>query len=280
MKTIKIEDVAKIYQDLLGHNYDVNVNNILEFSKNKIPVCVYPTRRPYKVKGINSEVLEIYIEVYIPITERLNQDNILNHINQTINGLQEGEFESGGETWSFYSTLDFTRPLMPPQIDSGSFNQLLSLQGNILVSASDGAMLLNDIEQTLTITEGETITTGELRVLRDDLNVENSPEQIFLCNEKMGGAYNKTQMSGKTITILLMNDPLCKRLVMAMEKIKPFDINQIFEIETKFKKWNESYTLKYVLTNLSRSSSAGAFSQISLTLLPISSILEAGDEDE
>ncbi len=280
MKTIKIEDVAKIYQDLLGHAYNVQVNNILQYTDNKIQACIYPTRRPYKVKGINSEVLEIYIEIYIPVKQREKQDTILNHINNSINGLKEGEFESVGDAWSFCSTLDFTRPLVPPQIDSGNICQLITLQGNVLVSASDGAMLLNDFEQTLIIEEENETTTGVLRVLKDDLNVENEPEQVFLCNEKMGGAYNKTQLSGKSITILLMNDPLCKRLVLAMEKIRPFHQNQIVEVETSIKKWGESHISKYILGNISRNGIAGAFSQITLTLLPISSVLEVGDDDE
>lgn len=283
MKCVNIEDIAKVYGDLLGHNYCADVNSNFNFTGKKIQVCIYPTRTPYKVRNINSEVIQIAIEIYMPVTYTAQRDAILNHINKSINGLQEGEFESNGDTWSYCSTLDFTRPLMAPMVDSGQFMQLVSLQGQILVSASDGAMLLNDIKHELTIDEVDengviTTTYGELKVLEDDTSSQNEPEATLMCNEAFASAYNKTQSSSMSINILLMNDNLCKRLVKAIERIEPFDKNQIFKLDTTYKKWDLKSSQEYILTSAVRSGRAGAFSVISLTFMHASSII--GEEDE
>ena len=283
MKTINIEDIAKEYERLLGHNFDVKINTNLDYTNNKIQTCVYPTRRPYKVKDINSEVIEIYIEIYLPVTYVAQKDAWLNHINKAINGLVEGEFDSNGDTWSYCSTLDFTRPLMSPMVDSGQFMQLVSLQGQMLVSASDGAMLLNDVNYVLSVDEVEengtiTTTSGELKLLETNTNSTNEPESTLMCNEVFAGAYNRTQSSVLNLSCLVMNDRISRRFVQAIERIKPFEKNQIFNLSKVYKKWKLATNQKYILTDVTISGRAGAFSILTMSFMHASSVLEEDSE--
>lgn len=274
MKCVKIEDVAQIYEKLLGHNFDVKVNANLDFKSNKIQCCVYPTRRPYKVKDINSEVLDIYIEVYLPITYVAQQNAWLNHINKSINGLQEGEFESNGDKWSYCSTLDFTRPLMAPTVDSGQFMQLVSLQGQMLVSASDGAMVGNDIQYTLSFKENDKQYSGALRVLHKTTAMEKQTETTPLTGEKFAGAFNRTQAMSYTFIILLQKDDFHKRLFSAIEAFEPLEINQIFELSYYVPAYDIKQSKRLILSNGEVTENAGAFTTLTLAFMDASNVLE------
>ena len=268
MTNLRVEDLALKIQEMLGENYRVNVNCDINPSSNKIQAVLYPTRKPYKIEGINSEVIEIYIELYMPVLIQEKKEQILAHVNRALNGYRKGIMTSNGEEFSFFSFLDFIRPLQAPVVDTGTMMQLIALTGSVLITGNDGAVASNEIKTSITLfpDNSERSITQEIEVLSATPENTVEPESPLMSREKKAKSFSKTQSNHYTYVFLLMKDKFCKAIVEGLYGEDCFELNQPFQITEVYPFWNDLTIVKdCVLVSGSISRNAGAFATVTMT---------------
>ena len=145
--TFRIEDLAKVYQNILGNSYySIDVYSNLKVDGNIIQGIIKPYRRPFKLSNIKAETVELILEFYISVRknkEKLDEFSDL----AKICGLKKGTFTSNNKTYTYHSFLDFASPANAPVADFGDYTQVVILNGTCLVSeASGGAMVSNELK--------------------------------------------------------------------------------------------------------------------------------------
>lgn len=267
---IKLEDIANAYQGILGNEFKVYVDSMLDVDETKIPIVMYATRMPYKLENIDTENLQIGFSAYVECGNIDCYLDIITKISKLL-GFNKTSFESNNKIYKMYSFIDFSRPLTDPVVDSGKFMQSLTLSGSCLICGPSGAIIGNDIETYLIINPGDELKKieGKVEVLTDITNIVYSPESPQLANEDVARAYNTSQVYSYTYTILILNDKIGERLLKAVKNYEPFELNERIDVKEVFPLMNgDSFevTKRLCLTGLTLTRNAGAFMTMQLSM--------------
>lgn len=270
MKSFNMEDLAKVYQNILGDNhYSIDVYSNLKIDGNVVQGIMKPYRRPFKLQNINAETIEVTFEFYISVRKLQNKLDELATISK-ICGFRKGTFESNGKTYTYHSFLDFATPANAPITDFGDYTQVVVVTGTCLVAEPNGAMVSNDIKTFLTVNpDTNEEIEGELEVLTYSFGVTKTPESPQMSNEIFAKTFNRSQSYTYSYSIIVLKNAICERLVKAAGNINPFELNEIVKIKNTFPAFtNASFeiTNDCVVTNCSLTGQAGAFATIQLTL--------------
>ncbi|MBQ7348605.1 MAG: hypothetical protein IJW47_01280, partial [Clostridia bacterium] len=119
---VRLEDLAKEYQKIIGNRFDIELNVNLNIDGDRENGIMLATRQPYKISNIKAESLQIVLRFYTCCEYKNEYDDTMQILSQ-LAGLNKGTFESNGKTYRYYSFLDFTRPLGDPVVDTGKFYQ-------------------------------------------------------------------------------------------------------------------------------------------------------------
>lgn len=270
MKSFNMEDLAKVYQNILGDNhYSIDVYSNLKIDGNVVQGIMKPYRRPFKLQNINAETIEVTFEFYISVRKLQNKLDELATISK-ICGFRKGVFTSNGKSYTYHSFLDFATPANAPVADFGDYTQVVILTGTCLVAEPNGAMVSNDVKTVLTVNpDTNEEIQGELEVLTYSFGVTKTPESPQMANEIFAKTFNKSQSYTYSYTIIVLKNAICERLVKAARNIHPFGLNEIVKIKDSFPVFtNEKFDIinDCVVTSCSLIGQAGAFATIQLTL--------------
>lgn len=265
-----MEDLARVYQNLLGDKYySIDVNCNLSLDGNAVQGIMKPYRRPFKLENIHAETIEVSFEFYISVRKVDKKLDELKTLSK-ICGYQKGSFTSCNKTFNYHSFLDFATPASSPIVDYGDYTQCICIVGTCLVSASNGALVSNEIKTYLTInpnTENE--LTGQLEVLSFSYGVAKITESPQMANQEFAKGYNKSQSYTYNYTVLVMKNKICERLVKASRNIEPFGLNEVVKIKDIYPQFTTeefSAETECIVTNCAFSGSAGAFATIEFSL--------------
>lgn len=270
MKSFNMEDLAKVYQNILGDNhYSIDVYSNLKIDGNVVQGIMKPYRRPFKLQNINAETIEVTFEFYISVRKVQNKLDELATISK-ICGFRKGTFESNGKTYTYHSFLDFASPANSPIANFGDYTQVVVVTGTCLVAEPNGAMVSNDIRTTLTINpDTANELSGELEVLTYSFGPTNSPESPQMANSIVAQTFNKTQSYNYTYTILVLKNAISERLIKAARNIQPFGLNENVRIKDTFPAFtDEPFEVENncVVVECAFVGQAGAFATIQLSL--------------
>ena len=271
MTNLRVEDLAVKFQDLLGENYRVSVNCDINPSADKVQVVLYPSRKPYKIEGINSEVIEIYVELYMPVLIQETKEQILAQVNKALNGYRKGKIISNGEEFKFFSFLDFIRPLQAPVVDTGTMMQLIALTGSVLITGQNGALVGNEVETSFIFNpeKPEERLEGKVEVLSSSFSLVKEPESPQMASSKVAKAFNKTQVYSYSFTLLLLKDEIGERMLKGVRNILPFELNERVDIKEVYPPFKGVDNLEIenqcVITGCQMDRNAGAFTTVNFT---------------
>lgn len=228
---IRIEDIAKIYNDLIGNHFNIEVNCNLDVNGTQTQGIMFATRRPFAVSGLKAEALDINLEFYVNVTSKMNKLELLTEISKLL-GTKQGSYTSNGEEFTYSSFLEFGRPTSAPLVDMGNYKQVIFVNGSCFVSAkSGGVKMSNDIKTYLTF-------NGKRgRVYPKIININNVREvdapTKANCNES--GAQVKTQGVARSLSIYDLRDDICKELEKYIEiTSEDTDPNATITIERQY----------------------------------------------
>lgn len=271
MTNLRVEDLALKIQEMLGENYRVSVNCDVNPSANEVQVVLFTTRKPYKIEGINSEVMEIYIELYMPVLIQEKKEQILAQINSKLNGYRKGKIISSGEEYKFFSFLDFIRPLQAPVVDTGTMMQLIALTGSVLITGSNGALAGNEVETSFIFNpdNAETRLEGKVEVLSSSFALVKEAESPQMASSNIAKAFNKTQVYSYSFTLLLLKNKIGERILKGVRNIQPFELNERVDIKEIYPPFTGVDNLEIenqcVITGCQLDRNAGAFSTVNIT---------------
>lgn len=267
---VKLEDLARAYEDLLGSEFAVYVDSMVNVDEDKIPIVMYATRMPYKIPNIDTETLQMGFSAYISCENKEAYAEKITRISRLL-GYNKGTLTSNGNTYTYYSFLDFSRPLTDPVVDSGEFMQSLVLSGTCLISGAQGALVGNDVKTELIFNpaDEENRLEGQVEVLSASCALVKDTESPQMANAIIGKSFNKTQLYSYSYTLLVLKNTIGERLVKGARNILPFSINERIDLKETFPAFTgESFntTNQCVFTGIQLDRNAGAFTTITITL--------------
>lgn len=267
---VKLEDLARAYEDLLGSEFAVYVDSMVNVDEDKIPIVMYATRMPYKIPNIDTETLQMGFSAYISCENKEAYAEKITRISRLL-GYNKGTLTSNGNTYTYYSFLDFSRPLTDPVVDSGEFMQSLVLSGTCLISGAQGALVGNDVKTELIFNpaDEENRLEGQVEVLSASCALVKDTESPQMANAIIGKSFNKTQLYSYSYTLLVLKNTIGERLVKGARNILPFAINERIDLKETFPAFTgESFntTNQCVFTGIQLDRNAGAFTTITITL--------------
>ncbi|MDD3862266.1 MAG: hypothetical protein PHV79_00205 [Clostridia bacterium] len=267
---VKLEDLAKAYETLLGAEFAVHVDSMVNVDENKIPIIMYATRMPYKIPNIDTETLQMGFSAYISCENKEAYAEKITRISRLL-GYNKGTLSSNGNTYTYYSFLDFSRPLTDPVVDSGEFMQSLVLSGTCLISGAQGALVGNDVitELVFNPTNIETRLEGQVEVLTASCALVKDTESPQMANAVIGKSFNKTQLYSYSYQLLVLKNAIGERLLKGARNILPFGINERIDLKETFPAFTgESFntTNQCVFTGIQLDRNAGAFTTATITL--------------
>jgi hypothetical protein len=214
---IDLLDIAKEYQNILGDNFTVKLDNDIDPRGTKTQCVLTLGRRPFMVTGIDSESFDVVMNFYPSINSEMQNINALYEMS-ILTAPLSGDIVSNGKTYNYNSFLSFRQPANP-QVDTGEFKQVKTITGSLFVTSdTDGAILSNFIDyefydQEPTEENEDTITGGQLIVSQmtaDFMAMEKSPRKM---NKSISATYlsNKTHMV--SIQFYTRPDAICEKLI-------------------------------------------------------------------
>lgn len=271
-ESYKIEDLAKVYENILGSPYySIDVYSNLKIDGAAIQGIIKPYRRPYKLSNIKAETVELIFEFYISVRKKQDKLDELSTLSK-ICGLRKGTFTSNGKSYTYHSFLDFASPANSPIADFGDYTQVVVITGTCLVSEADGgALVSNEIKTKLTFNAG---TDKEISDFVEILNVQygdtKQTESPILANQNTAKSFNRAQNSSFAYTILLQKNKVGKRLLKAARKIEPFALNEIVKVTDYYPAFDTdgpfSNSNNCIVAGCDFVGQAGAFATVTLTL--------------
>lgn len=280
---VRLEDLAKEYQKIIGNRFDIELNVNLNIDGDRENGVMLATRQPYKISNIKAESLQIVLRFYTCCEYKEDYDNTIQILSQ-LAGLNKGTFESNGKTYRYYSFLDFTRPLGDPVVDTGKFYQALELMGTCLVTQTQGGVLVgNEVETDIIFgkdTENE--LRGKIEVLSASSNLVKTQEAPQMANSTIAKAFNNTQAYSYSYTILLMKNEICEKILKIIENIEPLEMNEKVIVIDHYPAFTTDKIDKertVVMTGGSIDRNAGAFVTATLTFQDLLVISNESDED-
>lgn len=280
---VRLEDLAKEYQKIIGNRFDIELNVNLNIDDERENGIMLATRQPYKISNIKAESLQIVLRFYTCCEYKNAYDDTIQILSQ-LAGLNKGTFESNGKTYRYYSFLDFTRPLGDPVVDTGKFYQALELMGTCLVTQTQGGVLVgNEIETDIIFgkdTENE--LRGKIEVLSASSNLVKTQEAPQMANSTIAKAFNNTQAYSYSYTILLMKNEICEKILKIIENIEPLEMNEKVIVIDHYPAFTTDKIDKertVVMTGGSIDRNAGAFVTATLTFQDLLVISNESDED-
>lgn len=280
---VRLEDLAKEYQKIIGNRFDIELNVNLNIDGDRENGIMLATRQPYKISNIKAESLQIVLRFYTCCEYKNEYDDTIQILSQ-LAGLNKGTFESNGKTYRYYSFLDFTRPLGDPVVDTGKFYQALELMGTCLVTQTQGGVLVgNEIETDIIFgkdTENE--LRGKIEVLSASSNLVKTQEAPQMANSTIAKAFNNTQAYSYSYTILLMKNEICEKILKIIENIEPLEMNEKVIVIDHYPAFTTDKIDKertVVMTGGSIDRNAGAFVTATLTFQDLLVISNESDED-
>lgn len=258
---IRIEDLATMYNELLGDSYfDLAVNTNIDYMQSKTQAVIYATRRPFAIPNLDAETIELAFEFYINVDNPNTMYDMLNAINN-INGLKEGSFDSNDNTYTYTSFLTFPRPLSAPQADTGSLMQVVQLTGTVFISNSiSGIKMGNDVRTYLTIDE----TREEVFVSSSNIANTRESDAPTKLNQNQAQTKAKTQSVIRTLNIYDMRSTFCDNLEKIIEASDSGELNLPVTLERVYP--THTVTVESVITSGTIVENKGAFMTINLTL--------------
>jgi hypothetical protein len=280
---VRLEDLAKEYQKIIGNRFDIELNVNLNIDGERENGIMLATRQPYKISNIKAESLQIVLRFYTCCEYKNEYDDTIQILSQ-LAGLNKGTFESNGKTYRYYSFLDFTRPLGDPVVDTGKFYQALELMGTCLVTQTQGGVLVgNEVETDIIFgkdTENE--LRGKIEVLSASSNLVKTQEAPQMANSTIAKAFNNTQAYSYSYTILLMKNEICEKILKIIENIEPLEMNEKVIVIDHYPAFTTDKIDKertVVMTGGSIDRNAGAFVTATLTFQDLLVISNESDED-
>ena len=280
---VRLEDLAKEYQKIIGNRFDIELNVNLNIDGDRENGIMLATRQPYKISNIKAESLQIVLRFYTCCEYKNEYDDTIQILSQ-LAGLNKGTFESNGKTYRYYSFLDFTRPLGDPVVDTGKFYQALELMGTCLVTQTQGGVLVgNEVETDIIFgKDAENELRGKIEVLSASSNLVKTQEAPQMANSTIAKAFNNTQAYSYSYTILLMKNEICEKILKIIENIEPLEMNEKVIVIDHYPAFTTDKIDKertVVMTGGSIDRNAGAFVTATLTFQDLLVISNESDED-
>lgn len=268
--SFNMEDLAKVYEQILSDkHFNVDVYSNLSNNDNYVQGIMKPYRRPFKLKNIKAETVELTFEFFIKITKKQDKLDELKTISK-ICGYLTKEFASNGKNYKIHSFLDFANPPSSPVIGMGEFTQCIVVTGTCLVSEPSGALVSNELKTEITFNKGlENQINGFVEVLAHGFGPTTTPESTHMLNNDIASSYNKNQVYTFTYSILVLKNKVCERLVKAARQIQPLKLNESIFVKDYFPAFdNEPFEIENecIAVGCSFSGVAGAFATIELVL--------------
>lgn len=278
---VDLESLGNAFQQIVGNKFKLAVNNSVDLEEQRYPLVMYATRNPYKIDNINSETLDLAFETRIEVNTQEEMFDAIAALNRLI-GLNKGEIVEGGHTFRFYSQLDFSRPLTPPEVDEAQFVQNLYITGSCLIARDDGALIGNEVSVNLTFnrgTEGE--ISSDIEVLEARTNLICDAKSPQMANTDQASSISGSIGYNYVYTALIMKKNSAHlRLLKALLGKEPLGLNEeVYLTET----WPEfEFEQSCILTEGAVVKNRGAFVIVEFTLNKRldDSLLDVEDEED
>ena len=269
---VRLEDLALEYQRIIGNRFNIGLNFELDIDNTKERAFMLATRQPYKISNLKAESLQVVLRFYT-CSEYKNVYNDTIQILSQLVGLCKGTFQSNGNTYRYFSFLDFTRPLTEPEVDTGKFYQTLEIMGTCLVTQVQGGVLIgNEIETEITFNPDDATKklTGKLEVLASSTSLTKTQEAPLMSNDIVAKAFNNTQAYSYSYSVLMLRNEICERIYKGIKNIEPFELNEKMIITETSPEFVEGHgelkdTKIVVLTGAQIDKNAGTFTTATLT---------------
>ena len=267
---IQLKDLAKAYSSIISNLFDIKVNVSTNVDPLRPEAIMFATRQPYKISNIKAESLQVALRFYVCCENEDNYNDTIKLLSQLV-GLNKGTLTSQGNTFKYFSFLDFARPLSDPEVNSGKFYQTLELMGTCLVTQTTGGVLIaNEVTTSITFNKDAlNEITGPIEVLSATTALVKAQEAPQMANAVVGKAVNLGQTFSYSYTILLLKNAVCERIVKALENIDPIGVNEAIEITDTYPPFTGSSALTstktVVLTGGQTNRNAGTFMTAQLT---------------
>lgn len=225
---MKVEDLAKVYQNMLGAHYDIDVNCNLNLNGGAIQGIMFVAHRPFAVTGLKAETLELNFEFYVDATIKEKKLDVMEELKQIL-GTKEGKFISEDIEYTYSSFLEFCRPTSAPLADEGRYRQVIFIHGSCFVSPVNGGVKMsNDIKTYLTFNG----IRGRVYPKIVNINNVRDVDAPTKANENENAAQVKTQGVSRSLTLYDLRDDICTELEKYIEVTDEFgDPNKLIEIE-------------------------------------------------
>lgn len=266
---VKLEDLAQVYQKIIGNRFSIRVNANFDLSDNRECGIMLATRQPYKIENIKAESIQVVLRFYTCCEDYDVYNSTIQQLGQ-LSGYNKGLFTSNGKEYKYNSFLDFTSPVNEPIVDTGEFCQVLEIMGTCLVTQTEGGALVgNEVETRIRVDIGkESEFEDVIEVLSANTSLTKAQEAPQMSNKKTAKVFNSSQVYSFSYSILILKNRICERLIKALRGKEPFGLNeeiQITEIWPTFTSEPMTDTKRLVLTNGNLGRNAGAFCTAELT---------------
>lgn len=221
MALIDIGAIAELFNELLGSEFNVRMDNLTELeNSNKIPCVIKAARIPFAIEDIGSESLEI------TLTAKLNVDNdIIKHEQlykfTKIIGSHRGEiFDGNGNRFRFNLYLKGHAPVTDAVFDINGECNCYEMSASLLISdVESGAILSSDIVYELSDKpfDDESRISGKLAVTSIDTDPNHMTENRNSCNSGKLKPVLKASALSLSINALVCNKTIDKVIIDRIE---------------------------------------------------------------